>query len=84
MAMAEVAVREEGGLITSLLTYMGKQFKDVPYIIRRHDTDVTVLPIKYLEELGSTAKNKLNSKIHGVGVSFVECSACHHMLLLRY
>lgn len=63
---------------------MVKQFKDVPYIIRRHDTDVTVLPIKYLEELGSTAKNKLNSKIHGVGVSFVERSACHHMLLLRY
>ncbi|KAI9902259.1 hypothetical protein N3K66_004076 [Trichothecium roseum] len=44
-----------------------QKFKDVPYIIRRHDTDVTVLPIKYLEELGSTAKNKLNSKIHGVG-----------------
>lgn len=39
-----------------------KQLKDVPFVVRRYDTDITVLPIKYLDEMRLIPRHKLNGK----------------------
>ncbi|KAJ3493328.1 hypothetical protein NLG97_g4803 [Lecanicillium saksenae] len=40
-----------------------KKFNNIPFVIRRYDTDITILPIKYLDELRLVPKSKLNGKI---------------------
>nr|UOW59931.1 SonI [Paraconiothyrium archidendri] len=39
------------------------KLKNSPYVVRRYDADITVLPAKYLEEVRLMPRNKLNSKI---------------------
>ncbi|KAI0436660.1 cytochrome P450 [Xylaria telfairii] len=39
-----------------------KKLKNVPYVLRRYDTDITILPIKYLEEMRLIPRSKLNGK----------------------
>jgi len=39
------------------------QFKDVPFVVRRLDTDIHVLPMKYLDELRLVPRNDLNGKM---------------------
>ncbi|POS72957.1 hypothetical protein DHEL01_v208647 [Diaporthe helianthi] len=39
-----------------------KKLKDIPFVLRRYDTDITVLPIKYLEEMRLIPRSKLNGK----------------------
>ena len=46
-----------------------KQLKDVPFVVRRYDTDITVLPIKYLDEMRLIPRHKLNGKKAQVNVS---------------
>ncbi|KAM7190976.1 Cytochrome P450 [Naviculisporaceae sp. PSN 640] len=40
-----------------------KKFKNVPFIVRRFDTDYNILPIKYLEELRWVSPSILSSKV---------------------
>lgn len=40
-----------------------KKFKDVPFVVRRLDTDIHVLPMKYLDELRLTPRSDLNGKM---------------------
>ncbi|KAI9148468.1 Cytochrome P450 monooxygenase ATR4 [Paramyrothecium foliicola] len=40
-----------------------EKFKDVPFIVRRHDTEIHVMPMKYLDELRLTPKRDLNGKM---------------------
>ncbi|KAM7222976.1 Cytochrome P450 [Rhypophila decipiens] len=40
-----------------------KRFKNVPFIVRRFDTDYNILPIKYLDELRWVSPSILSSKI---------------------
>lgn len=46
-----------------------EQLKEAPFVIRRYDTDFTVLPIKVLDEIRAIPKHKLNAKIAIVSVS---------------
>ncbi|ROW08498.1 hypothetical protein VMCG_03255 [Cytospora schulzeri] len=39
-----------------------KKLKNVPFVLRRYDTDITVLPIKYLDEMRLIPRTKLNGK----------------------
>lgn len=43
-------------------------------MLRRFDTDITVLPIKYLDEMRSIPRHKLNGKKVQVNVSAPACS----------
>ncbi|KAJ8132102.1 hypothetical protein O1611_g1523 [Lasiodiplodia mahajangana] len=43
-------------------TVAGAPLKNVPYVLRRYDTDITILPIKYLEEMRLIPRSKLNGK----------------------
>jgi hypothetical protein len=46
-------------------------------VVRRYDADITILPIKYLEEMRLIPRHKLNSKIPQVKVSVkldLECT----------
>lgn len=49
------------------------QFKDVPFVVRRHDTDIHVIPMRYLDELRLVPRNELNGKMvhYNVGASSV-------------
>ncbi|KHN93731.1 Cytochrome P450 [Metarhizium album ARSEF 1941] len=40
------------------------KFKDVPFVVTRHDTDIHVLPMKYLDELRLVARNDLSGKMN--------------------
>ncbi|RWA03662.1 hypothetical protein EKO27_g11441 [Xylaria grammica] len=40
-----------------------QKFKDVPFVVRRFDTDYNILPIRYLEELRLVPPTILSSKI---------------------
>lgn len=46
-------------LLCSLLT--SKKFKDTSYVVRRMDTDVTMLALKYLNELRKSGLDELNA-----------------------
>lgn len=39
------------------------QLKDVPFVIPRHDTNINILPIKYLDEIRLMPKHILNSHL---------------------
>ncbi|KAI0008538.1 cytochrome P450 [Xylariaceae sp. FL0662B] len=39
-----------------------KKFRDVPFVLRRYDVDITVLPIEYLDELRLVPPTKLSGK----------------------
>ncbi|KAI0889376.1 cytochrome P450, partial [Annulohypoxylon maeteangense] len=39
------------------------KFKDVPFVVRRYDTDIHVMPMKYLDELRLIPRNELNGKM---------------------
>lgn len=47
------------------------QFKGVPFVVRRLDTDIHVLPMKYLDELRLMPRNDLNGKMVHYNVSFL-------------
>ncbi|GAB1309808.1 hypothetical protein MFIFM68171_00018 [Madurella fahalii] len=47
----------------AILTEGYNQSKDMPYVIRRWDRDVTILPQKYLGDLRITPNTKLNAQI---------------------
>ena len=51
-----------------------KQFKDIPFVISRYDTDITVLPIKYLDETRLIPRHKLNGKKAQINVSTLQCA----------
>ncbi|KAK8036504.1 hypothetical protein PG991_001641 [Apiospora marii] len=40
------------------------QYKDRPFILRRHDADINVLPMKYLDELRLVPREELNGKMN--------------------
>ncbi|OTB02044.1 hypothetical protein M426DRAFT_63005 [Hypoxylon sp. CI-4A] len=44
-----------------------KKFKNVPFMIRRYDNDVVVMPMKYLNELSHIPNKKFDSKAAAVG-----------------
>lgn len=45
------------------------QFKDIPFVVRRFDTDIHVVPMKYLDELRLVPRNDLNGKMVHYNVS---------------
>ncbi|KID89997.1 cytochrome P450, partial [Metarhizium majus ARSEF 297] len=52
----------------NIITTAYKYLKDVPFVLRRYDTDITVLPIKYLDEMRLIPRSKLNGKKAQVNV----------------
>lgn len=52
------------------------QFKDTPFLVRRYDNDVLVMPMKYLNELSRIPNKKFDSKAAAVGVGL--SSVLHH------
>ena len=42
---------------------VGTQYNDRPFILRRHDADINVLPMKYLDELRLVPREELNGKM---------------------
>lgn len=44
-----------------------KKFKDTPFLVRRYDNDVLVMPMKYLNELSRIPNKKFDSKAAAVG-----------------
>ena len=43
-------------------------------MVRRYDTDITIMPIKYLEEMRLIPRHKLNGKKAQVNVSAPPCT----------
>ncbi|KAI4597404.1 hypothetical protein KJ359_004510 [Pestalotiopsis sp. 9143b] len=41
-----------------------EKFKDVPFVVSRLDTDINVMPMKYLDELRLVPRNQLNGKMN--------------------
>lgn len=59
------------------LTHMTpkKQFKDSPFVVRRYDADITIMPFKYLEEMRVIPRSKLNCKMPQIHVRL-----CHTII----
>ncbi|KAI0598801.1 cytochrome P450 [Biscogniauxia sp. FL1348] len=39
-----------------------RKFKDIPYVVRRFDCDITILPMKYLAEIASMPETKCSGR----------------------
>ncbi|KAI1325994.1 cytochrome P450 [Xylariaceae sp. FL0255] len=60
------------------------KFKDVPFVVRRFDADITVLPIKYLDELRLLPVSKLSAKesqAKNFAMKWTATKAIHHSSL---
>lgn len=51
------------------MTSLQWQFKNVPFVVSRLDTDINVMPMKYLDELRLVPRNQLNGKMVHYNVS---------------